>query len=106
MKSASLSAKYSLLSQSGLASGLLRRSVLRQLQQLRHGHLRIYENGELLEFGDSSSALTGEVEVLDAAFWGMVASNGSIGAGEAVSCSRRSSLRAKRCFSTPAVISS
>ena len=83
MKSASLSAKYSLLSQSGLASGLLRRSVLRQLQQLRHGHLRIYENGELLEFGDSSSALTGEVEVLDAAFWGMVAGNGSIGAGEA-----------------------
>jgi cyclopropane-fatty-acyl-phospholipid synthase len=83
MKSASLSAKYSLLSQTGLASGLLRRSVLRQLQQLRHGHLRIYENGELLEYGDNGSELKGEIEVLDPAFWGMVAGNGSIGAGEA-----------------------
>ena len=83
MKSASLSAKYSLLSQTGLASGLLRRSVLRQLQQLRHGHLRIYENGELLEYGDACSELKGEIEVLDPAFWGMVAGNGSIGAGEA-----------------------
>ncbi len=83
MKSASLVAKYSLLSQTGVASGLLRRTVLRQLGQLRHGHLRILENGELLQFGDPASPLQGEIEVLDPALWSMVAGNGSVGAGEA-----------------------
>ncbi|MBF7730552.1 SAM-dependent methyltransferase [Pseudomonas sp. N040] len=83
MKSASLVAKYSLLSQSGLAAGLLRRTVLRQLAQLRHGHLRILENGELLQFGDPASDLQGEIEVLDPALWSMVAGSGSVGAGEA-----------------------
>jgi cyclopropane-fatty-acyl-phospholipid synthase len=66
-----------------MASGLLRRAVLRQLQQLRHGHLRVLENGELLSFGDPASPLQGEIEVLDTALWSLVAGNGSIGAGEA-----------------------
>ncbi len=83
MKSASLVAKYSLFSQRGLAAGLLRRTVLRQLAQLRHGHLRILENGELLQFGDPTSDLHGEIEVLDPAMWSLVAGNGSVGAGEA-----------------------
>ncbi len=34
-------------------------------------------------FGDSEAALTAELRVLDANFWGMIASNGSVGAGEA-----------------------
>ena len=83
MKSASLVSKYSLLSQTGLASGLLRRILLRQLKQLQHGCLRILENGELLQFGDPASDLCGEIEVLDPALWGMLAGNGSVGAGEA-----------------------
>jgi cyclopropane-fatty-acyl-phospholipid synthase len=83
MKSANLVAKYSLFSQTGLASGLLRRTVLRQLAQLRHGSLRVLENGELLQFGDPASGLQAEIEVLDPALWSMVAGNGSVGAGEA-----------------------
>jgi cyclopropane-fatty-acyl-phospholipid synthase len=83
MKSTNLVAKYSLFSQTGLASGLLRRTVLRQLAQLRHGSLRVLENGELLQFGDPASGLQAEIEVLDPALWSMVAGNGSVGAGEA-----------------------
>ena len=34
-------------------------------------------------FGDSSAGLVGEVQIHDTSVWGMIASNGSIGAGEA-----------------------
>ena len=83
MKSPSLVAKNALFTQTGLAAGLLRRAVLRQLRQLRKGHLRILENGELLQFGDPGSVLQAEMEVLNPAIWGLVAGNGSVGAGEA-----------------------
>ena len=83
MKSPSLVAKNALFTQTGLAAGLLRRAVLRQLRQLRKGHLRILENGELLQFGDPGSELQAEMEVLNPAIWGLVAGNGSVGAGEA-----------------------
>ena len=81
MKSSSLS--VSRLSTNGLTGSLLRRSVLRQLDQLKHGQLLVVEDGEQLLFGTPGSALLGEIHVTDAAVWGMVASNGSIGAGEA-----------------------
>jgi cyclopropane-fatty-acyl-phospholipid synthase len=81
MKSSSLS--VSRLSTNGLTGSLLRRGVLRQLAQLKHGQLMVVEDGERLMFGTPGSALLGEIHVLDSAVWGMVAGNGSIGAGEA-----------------------
>jgi cyclopropane-fatty-acyl-phospholipid synthase len=81
MKSSSLS--VSRLSTNGLTGSLLRRGVLRQLGQLKHGQLLVVEDGERMMYGTPGSALLGEIHVLDSAVWGMVASNGSIGAGEA-----------------------
>ncbi|WP_426619159.1 class I SAM-dependent methyltransferase [Pseudomonas rustica] len=81
MKSSSLS--VSRLSTNGLTGSLLRRGVLRQLGQLKNGQLLVVEDGERLMFGTPGSAMLGEIHVLDSALWGMVASNGSIGAGEA-----------------------
>lgn len=68
---------------SGVGAGLLKKLVLRQLSQLRHGNLTIIENGERLSFGDPDGALQGEVDVSHPALWSMLAGNGSIGAGEA-----------------------
>ncbi|MFJ7316060.1 class I SAM-dependent methyltransferase [Pseudomonas sp. NPDC098747] len=81
MKSSSLS--VSRLSTNGLTGSLLRRGVLRQMARLKHGQLVVVEDGERMLFGAPGSALVGEIHILDAAVWGMVASNGSIGAGEA-----------------------
>ena len=83
MKSPSLVSKTSLSTTHNLTSALLRRGVLRQLSQLKSGHLVVIENGERLMFGDSGAGLVGEVQIHDASVWGMLASNGSIGAGEA-----------------------
>ena len=83
MKSPSLVSKTSLSTTHNLTSALLRRGVLRQLGQLKNGHLVVIENGERLMFGDSGAGLVGEVQIHDASVWGMLASNGSIGAGEA-----------------------
>lgn len=81
MKSSSLSAGW--LSTNGLTGSLLRRGVLRQLSLLKHGQLLVVEDGERLLFGTPGSTLLGEIHVNDPALWGMVAGNGSIGAGEA-----------------------
>ncbi|MBP5959460.1 class I SAM-dependent methyltransferase [Pseudomonas anatoliensis] len=81
MKSSSLS--VSRLSTNGLTGSLLRRGVLRQMARLKHGQLVVIEDGERMLFGTPGSALVGEIHILDAAVWGLVASNGSIGAGEA-----------------------
>jgi len=83
MKSSSVSAKSLPLSTHGITSSLLRRGVLRQLAQLKQGQLVVIEDGERQVFGTPGSALVGEIHILDAAAWGMVAGNGSIGAGEA-----------------------
>ena len=83
MKSPSLVSKTSLSTTHNLTSALLRRGVLRQLSQLKSGHLVVIENGERLVFGDSGAGLVGEVQIHDTSVWGMIASNGSIGAGEA-----------------------
>ncbi|MBT8766574.1 SAM-dependent methyltransferase [Metapseudomonas boanensis] len=66
-----------------LAGGLFKQAVLAQLRRLRHGHLRILFRGGQLDFGDPTSLQQAQIEVLDDAAWGLVASNGSIGAGEA-----------------------
>ena len=66
-----------------LSGGLFKQAVFAQLRRLRHGHLRLMLDGEPLSFGDVSSPLVAEAEILDGAVWGMVAGNGSIGAGEA-----------------------
>jgi cyclopropane-fatty-acyl-phospholipid synthase len=68
---------------SGMGVRLLKKAVLRQLSQLRHGQLVIVADGERLSFGQAGAALHGVIEVHNAAFWSMVAANGSIGAGEA-----------------------
>jgi len=84
MKNASsLSAKSHWLSTHGIGASLLRRAVLRQLQQLRHGRLLIRDGDELLHFGQEGAALHAELSVHDSSFWPLVAGNGSIGAGEA-----------------------
>ncbi|MFW3899094.1 class I SAM-dependent methyltransferase [Pseudomonas bharatica] len=62
---------------------LARHAVTAQLRKLRHGHLRLLCKGRQWTFGDATSALQAEVEVLDEATWSLVAGNGSIGAGEA-----------------------
>ncbi|WP_286911891.1 MULTISPECIES: SAM-dependent methyltransferase [unclassified Pseudomonas] len=65
-----------------LLGGLARHAVLAQLRRLRHGHLRLISQGQQWTFGDVASPLYAEVEILDNAAWGLVAGNGSIGAGE------------------------
>ncbi|MDT3709779.1 MAG: cyclopropane-fatty-acyl-phospholipid synthase family protein [Pseudomonadaceae bacterium] len=82
MKSSSLSVKATPATALGLAGGLLRRSVLRQLAQLRHGQLNVFEGDDCLIFG-AGSGIHAEIHVHDGAAWGLIASNGSIGAGEA-----------------------
>lgn len=83
MKSASLVNRGRLLNTHNLTSHLLRRGVLRQLEQLRTGQLLIIEDGQRLLYGNSCASLLGEIHIHDPAVWGMVAGNGSIGAGEA-----------------------
>ncbi|MCX2899924.1 SAM-dependent methyltransferase [Pseudomonas mandelii] len=83
MKSPSVSAKAPLFNTNGITGLLLRRGVLRQLAHLKHGQLVVVEDGERQVFGTPGSHLHGEIHILDAAAWGLVASSGSIGAGEA-----------------------
>lgn len=84
MKSSSLTSTRSLVrSGNGIGAGLLRRAVLRQLKNLRHGLLLIQEGSDTLHFGTPQSELRAEIRVSDPAVWGLVAGNGSIGAGEA-----------------------
>ncbi|HLD68230.1 MAG TPA: cyclopropane-fatty-acyl-phospholipid synthase family protein [Pseudomonas sp.] len=84
MKSSSLtSAKQQVSRGHGLGASLLRRAVLSQLGQLRHGQLVLTEGEQRRVFGQAGALLQAEIEVRDPAFWGLVAGNGSIGAGEA-----------------------
>ncbi|WP_175650799.1 SAM-dependent methyltransferase [Pseudomonas sp. Marseille-P9899] len=68
---------------SPLLGSLARTAVLAQLRRLRQGHLRLICNDRQWTFGDADSPLQAEVEITDEAAWSLVASNGSIGAGEA-----------------------
>lgn len=80
MKSSSVTASFSTNS---LTTNLLRRGVLRQLARLQRGQLVVTEGDERHVFGEAGAVMQGQIHILDAATWGMVASNGSIGAGEA-----------------------
>lgn len=83
MKSPDLTSPRSGLLANGLGAGLLKRGLLRQLAHLCHGQLTLVEAGERQLFGQPDAHLRAEIQVHDAAFWPMVAGNGSIGAGEA-----------------------
>ncbi|MCI0913381.1 SAM-dependent methyltransferase [Pseudomonas putida] len=65
-----------------LLGNLARTAVLAQLRGLAHGSLRVICNDRQWTFGEAGSALQAEVEIVDEAAWSLVASNGSIGAGE------------------------
>lgn len=67
----------------GTFDRFLRRQLLAQLSQLRHGRLLLTDDGEQLEFGDASADLLIRMEILDPAFYRAVATHGSVGAGEA-----------------------
>ncbi|WP_122664706.1 SAM-dependent methyltransferase [Pseudomonas viridiflava] len=82
MKSSSSSFSANLGTNS-LTANILRRGVLRQLARLRTGQLVVTEGEERHVFGAAGALIQGEIQILDSAVWGMVASNGSIGAGEA-----------------------
>ncbi|WP_426140921.1 class I SAM-dependent methyltransferase [Pseudomonas sp. DWP3-1-2] len=71
------------LGTNSLTANLLRRGVLRQLARLQKGQLVLVEGDERHVFGIAGALIQGEIHVLDSATWGMVASSGSIGAGEA-----------------------
>lgn len=65
-----------------LLGNLARTAVLAQLRRLARGSLRVICNDRQWTFGEAGSALHAQVEIVDEAAWSLVASNGSIGAGE------------------------
>jgi cyclopropane-fatty-acyl-phospholipid synthase len=70
----------------GAFDRFLRRQLLDQLGQLRHGRVLLTDDGEQLEFGEPAgrhAELQIRMEILDPAFHRAVAMNGSVGAGEA-----------------------
>lgn len=67
----------------GAFDRFLRQQLLGQLSQLQHGRLLLTDDGEQLEFGDAAADLQIHMEILDPAFYRAVATNGSVGAGEA-----------------------
>ncbi|MHB1059627.1 MAG: class I SAM-dependent methyltransferase [Rhodanobacter sp.] len=69
--------------ETGAFDRFLRRQLLAQLGQLRHGRLLLTDDGEQFAFGDGDGSLCIHMEILDPAFYRAVASNGSVGAGEA-----------------------
>ena len=83
MKSPDLTSTRSDRAANGLFAGLLKRGVLRQLDQLQRGQLMLIDEGERRLFGQPDDSLRAEIQVQDAAFWSLVAGDGSIGAGEA-----------------------
>ena len=84
MKSSSLTpTKDSVRTGNGIGASFLRMAVMRQLGQLRNGALEVVYGNERQLFGDAMASLRAELHIHNDAIWGMVASNGSIGAGEA-----------------------
>jgi cyclopropane-fatty-acyl-phospholipid synthase len=72
--------------QLGALNRFLRQRLLKQLSLLRYGRLLLTENGGQFEFGQlttSNPNLQIRLEILDPAFYRAVATNGSVGAGEA-----------------------
>jgi cyclopropane-fatty-acyl-phospholipid synthase len=67
----------------GTFDRFLRRQLLGQWRRLRHGRLLLTDDGEQHEFGDATTELPIHMQILDPAFYRAVATNGSVGAGEA-----------------------
>jgi cyclopropane-fatty-acyl-phospholipid synthase len=72
--------------QLGAFDRFLRQQLLGQLRFLRHGRLQLVDHRGQLEFGEAAAIhpdLQIRIEILDRAFYRAVATNGSVGAGEA-----------------------
>lgn len=87
MKSISLASSTHLAGtpKPGMFADLACRLVLRQLQKLEHGSVRLVHGDRVLMLGQPrhEAELHAEIRVLDSAFYAEVAFGGSIGAGEA-----------------------
>ncbi|MDT8319124.1 MAG: cyclopropane-fatty-acyl-phospholipid synthase family protein [Xanthomonadales bacterium] len=85
MKSVSLSSPRHLAGtvKPSMLDGVARRGVLRQLQRLEAGRLRLADGDRLLEFGSVGDAPQARIEVVDPQFYSEVAFGGPIGGGEA-----------------------
>jgi cyclopropane-fatty-acyl-phospholipid synthase len=87
MKSVSLDAREHLSGtrKPGLFHGLACRLVLRQLEQLQNGSVRLVHGDQVIDFGQPAgeAELVTEIRVVDPTFYADVAFGGSIGAGEA-----------------------
>jgi len=69
---------------SGWLQRLCRQAVLRQLQAIKRGTLRLQTDDEELSFGQpDSDGLHAEIRLHDPTAWTQIACNGSVGAGEA-----------------------
>jgi cyclopropane-fatty-acyl-phospholipid synthase len=87
MKSVSLDARQHLSGtrKPGLFHGLACRLVLRQLEKLQNGSVRLIHGDQVIDFGQPAgeAELLAEIRVTDPTFYADVAFGGSIGAGEA-----------------------
>ncbi len=61
----------------------VRQTVLNRLSGIQDAGLRIIDRHEHFSVGDETASLTATIEVHDSRFWRMLASGGSVGAGEA-----------------------
>lgn len=66
-------------------AGFAKSQILKQLQLLKFGHLRMIDGEEVHFFGEASAEtpITATIHVHDSRFYGEIAFGGSIGAGEA-----------------------
>ena len=85
MKSVSLASPRHLAGtvKPSMLDGLARRLVLRQLEQLERGELRLRDDQTERRFGRAGDAPAVTLEVVDPRFWSELAFGGSIGAAEA-----------------------
>jgi len=86
MKSVSLSSPRHLAGsvKPSLLDGMARRIVLRQLERLEAGTVRLTDGPEVLQFGaGGAGAPAAQIQVRDSRFYSEIAFGGSIGGGEA-----------------------
>lgn len=86
MKSVSLSSPYHLAGtvKPTMLDGLARRSVLRQLEKLDSGSLRLTDGAQEFHFGPGNgTGVSAHIRVEDPRFYSEIAFGGSIGGGEA-----------------------
>ncbi|MBV6288196.1 SAM-dependent methyltransferase [Pseudomonas aegrilactucae] len=76
-------AKSTAAPRTGIGLALLKRAVMGRLNHLRHGALVVIEPACVHHFGSAGAPVQGQIQIVDEAVWAMIATNGSIGAGEA-----------------------